>query len=52
MLIPVPVPLPRLGIVTGIAIVSSLGIGLALGVSAGIDLVTLDALARKMENRQ
>lgn len=48
----IPLPLPRLGVVTGVAIVSSLGMGLALGVTAGVGFVALDALTRKMENRQ
>ena len=48
----IPLPLPRLGVVTGVAIASSLGLGLALGVTAGVGLVALDALTRKMENRQ
>jgi hypothetical protein len=48
----IPLPLPRLGVVTGVAIASSLGMGLALGVTAGVGLVALDALTRKMENRQ
>jgi hypothetical protein len=48
----IPLPLPRLGAVTGFAIATSLGMGLALGVTAGIGLVALDALTRKMENRQ
>lgn len=48
----IPLPLPRLGVVTGVAIASSLCMGLTLGVTAGVGLVALDALTRKLENRK